>query len=334
MYLVYTDETGTNFSEKSPYLLYGGLVVHESKVNILESQLEQIIARFLRLDDIRKVELHTSEIFTILFKPNYDCNSKRKPKDREYCKELKELLKDVSVDDFIDFTNELIQFLTKMNVPLMVGVVNKNDELHTKHRLNREVSAIAYSFKMFLNLVDRFMASKNEKALLIADDFSNQIPKNISSLPLYERIQDENIKSNNGARKELVLLRVFYESMNWKNKLTDDCENIASLKYEFESKNLFIVDNINYTNSQDSILNQVADFMLFILRKTLEVNNSEEEIKNDDLQKLVNSIDSSLLFSLAEENIQLSKIYKSDIMLIQNRLNKNFKQTCSFFKRE
>ena len=330
MYLVYTDETGTNFSEKSPYLLYGGLVVHESKVNILESQLEQIIARFLRLDDIRKVELHTSEIFTILFKPNYDCNSKRKPKDREYCKELKELLKDVSVDDFIDFTNELIQFLTKMNVPLMVGVVNKNDELHTKHRLNREVSAIAYSFKMFLNLVDRFMASKNEKALLIADDFSNQIPKNISSLPLYERIQDENIKSNNGARKELVLLRVFYESMNWKNKLTDDCENIASLKYEFESKNLFIVDNINYTNSQDSILNQVADFMLFILRKTLEVNNSEEEIKNDDLQKLVNSIDSSLLFSLAEENIQLSKIYKSDIMLIKHRLNENFKQTCSF----
>jgi len=334
MYLVYTDETGTNFSEKSPYLLYGGLVVHESKVNILESQLEQIIARFLGLDDIRKVELHTSEIFTILFKPSYDCNSKRKPKDREYCKELKELLTDVTADDFIDFTNELIQFLTKMNVPLMVGVVNKNDELHTKHRLNREVSAIAYSFKMFLNLVDRFMASKNEKALLIADDFSNQIPKNISSLPLYKRIQDENIKSNNGARKELVLLRVFYESMNWKNKLTDDCKNIASLKYEFESKNLFIVDNINYTNSQDSILNQVADFMLFILRKTLEVNNSEEEIKNEDLQKLVNNIDSSLFFSITEQSIQLSRIYKSDIMFIKNGFYSKFKEVCNYLKRE
>ena len=210
MYLVYTDETGTNFSEKSPYLLYGGLVVHESKVNILESQLEQIITQFLRLNDIRKVELHTSEIFTILFKPNYDCSSKRKSKDREYCQELKELLKDVNIDNFIDFTNELIQFLTKMNIPLIVGIIDKNDKFHTEHRLNKEVSAIAYSFKIFLNLIDRFMASKNEKALLIADDFSNQIPKSIASLPLYKRIEDENLQSNNGTRKELVFLRVFY----------------------------------------------------------------------------------------------------------------------------
>ncbi len=316
MYLVYTDETGTNFSEKSPYLLYGGLVVHESKVNILESQLEQIIARFLKLDDIRKVELHTSEIFNILFRNNYECQNKRKKNQQEYCEELKELLKKVSVDDFIGFTNELIQFLTKMNIPLMVGVVNKDDEIHTKHRINREVSSIAYSFKIFLNLIDRFIASKNEKALLIADDFRNQIPKSIASLPLFERIADNNIQSPNGARKELVLLRVFYESMSWKNNLTEGYENIAPLKYEFESKNMFIIDNINYTNSKDSILNQVADFMLYILRKVIEVKNGAEKIENEDLIKLVEEIDNSLLFSMNNDDIRLSKIYDNDIMFV------------------
>ncbi|MEA2028566.1 MAG: DUF3800 domain-containing protein, partial [Campylobacterota bacterium] len=305
MYLVYTDETGTNFSEPSPYLLYGGLVVHESKVNMLEAQLEQMIAKFLKLDDIRKVELHTSEIFNILFRDNYDCQNKRKKNQQEYCKELKEILQDVTVDDFISFSNELIQFLTKMNIPLMVGLVNKKDEFHTKHKLNKEVSVIGYSFKIFLNLIDRFMASKNEKALLIADDFSNQIPKNIASLPLYERIKDENIVTKNGAIKELVFLRVFYESMNWKNSITHHLEDIVPLKYEFESKSMFIVDNINYTNSKDSILNQVADFMLFVLRKVLEINNSQK-VENDNLFKLVKELDSSLFFSMRNQDIVIS----------------------------
>jgi len=316
LYLVYTDETGTNFSESSPYLLYGGLVVHESKVNILEAQLEQMIAKFLKLDDIRKVELHTSEIFNILFRDNYDCKHKRKKNQREYCEELKEILKDVSVDDFINFSNELIQFLTKMHIPLMVGLVNKNDKLHIKHRLNKEVSAIGYAFKMFLNLIDRFMASKNEKALLIADDFTNQIPKNIASLSLYERIQDKYIVSKSGAIKELVFLRVFYESMNWKNSLTDDLESLLPLQYEFESKSMFIVDNINYTNSKDSILNQVADFMLFVFRKVLEVNNNQK-LENQNLTKLVTELDSSLFFSMRNQDITISVLNENNDISIQ-----------------
>ena len=321
MYLVYTDETGTNFSEKSPYLLYGGLVVHESKVNILESQLEQIIARFLKLNDIRKVELHTSEIFNILFRNNYECQNKRKKNQQEYCEELKGLLENVSVDDFIGFTNELIQFLTKMNIPLMVGVVNKDDKIHSNHRINREVSSIAYSFKMFLNQIDRFMASKNEKALLVADDFRNQIPKSIASLPLYERIADNNIQSPNGARKELVLLRVFYESMNWKNNLTERYENIAPLKYEFESKSLFIIDNINYTNSKDSILNQVADFMLYILRKVIEVKNGAKKIENSNLSKLVEEIYDRLSFSMKNNDIRLETTDGYNILSFDHILN-------------
>lgn len=330
MYLVYADETGTNFSEKSPYLLYGGLVVHESKVNILESQLEQMIAKFLGLDDIRKVELHTSEIFHVIFHENFDCESKKKIKDREYCKELKELLKNVSVDDFISFTDELIQFLTKMNIPLMVSVVNKTDEIHTKHRLNKEVSAIAYSFKMFLNAIDRFMSSKNEKALLIVDDFTHQIPANIRGLPLYERIKDENISTSKGARKELVILRTLYESMSWKTNTTEEFENIAPLKYEFESKSLFLVDNINYTNSKDSVLNQVADFMLFILRKAMEINNYNKSIENSSLVKLFHVIEDSLLFSMDNNDIELVKINKErDILFLNSNLESSFRDICN-----
>ncbi len=332
MYLVYTDETGTNFSQSSPYLLYGGLVVHESKVDLIELQLEQIVAKFLKLDDIRKVELHTSEIFSILFF-NIDCQKRRKNKDKTICEDLKKLLKNVTIDDFIDFTNEIIQFLTKMNIPLMVGVVNKNDELHLNHRVNREVSAIAYSFKIFLNLIDRFMATKNEKALLIADDFVNQISPKTNLLPIDERVKDVNLKTSNGARKELVLLRVLYESMNWKHNITDGLESIAPLKYEFESKNFFIIDNINYTNSKDSILNQITDFMLFILRKTMELNNSDE-INNTDLKNFLTKVESSLYFSIGENCLVFAKIYDNDFGIIgfKSTLLSSYKDICNEFK--
>ena len=303
MYLIYTDETGTNFSSNvSPFLLYGGLVVHESKVNNLELQLQMMIAKFLKLGDIKKVELHTSEIFQIIFTENFECK-KRKSKDQKNCEELQKILSNVTVEDFISFTDELIQFLHKMDVPLIVSVVNKEDEIHKNHHLNKEVSALAYSFKMFLNILDRFLASKNEKGLLIADDFSNQIPAKIRTLPLYERIANDNI----GKQKELVFLRVLYESLDWKSNsydFTSKC--IAPMKYEFESKNMFLIDNINYTNSKDSVLNQVSDFILYILRKTLECQ--ENDAPPDNLEKLVKNIKDSILLSESENKIISGKL--------------------------
>ncbi|RUM70084.1 MAG: hypothetical protein DSZ09_04875 [Sulfurovum sp.] len=303
MYLIYTDETGTNFSSNvSPFLLYGGLVVHESKVNNLELQLQMMIAKFLKLGDIKKVELHTSEIFQIIFTENFECK-KRKSKDQKNCEELQKILSNVTVEDFISFTDELIQFLHKMDVPLIVSVVNKEDEIHKNHHLNKEVSALAYSFKMFLNILDRFLASKNEKGLLIADDFSNQIPAKIRTLSLYERIANDNI----GKQKELIFLRVLYESLDWKSNsydFTSKC--IAPMKYEFESKNMFLIDNINYTNSKDSVLNQVSDFILYILRKTLECQ--ENDAPPDNLEKLVKNIKDSILLSESENKIISGKL--------------------------
>lgn len=286
MYLVYTDETGTNFSQNaSPWLLYGGLVVHESKVNILEAQLQNMIARFLKLDDVKRVELHTSEIFNIIFNPNFQCK-KRKRKDQENCEQLIERFQGVSVDAFIQFSDELIQFLIKMDVPLIVSIINKNDPVHEEHFINREVSALAYAFKLFLSVLDNLLAKKNEMGLLVADDFSNQIKADIKSLPLYERLSDTNIQKY----KELVFLRVLHESLDWKNTSYEFKDTVAPMKYEFESKNLFLIDNINYTNSKDSILNQVSDFLLYILRKILEIDSSNDREIISFREKLKSSI--------------------------------------------
>jgi len=326
MYLVYADETGTNFSEKSPYLIYGGLIVHETKLDILELQLQKMIAKFLKLNDLRKVELHTSEIFDILFRDNHNCTSKKTPKKQKEYEALKEQLKNVSVDDFIIFTDELIQFLVKVDIPLRMSIIDKNATLYTNHYLNKEVGAISYAFKIFLNLIDRYMATKNEKALLIIDNFENQIPKNITSLNFCDRIKDENIKTQKGAIKELVILRTLYESINWKFNCASDLKELSPLKYKFESQNLFLVDNINYTNSKDSIINQVADFLLFIFKKVVEINTKSIE-DNQNLLKLADKIDRSIYFAIGEKVISIGELNKeNDISFISTWNGYSFKE--------
>ena len=43
MYLIYTDETGTNNHQNTLFSLYGGLVVHESSVLKFEMQITEIV---------------------------------------------------------------------------------------------------------------------------------------------------------------------------------------------------------------------------------------------------------------------------------------------------
>ena len=46
MYLIYTDETGTNNHPNVIFSMYGGLVVHESSVLKFEMQIIEIVQEF------------------------------------------------------------------------------------------------------------------------------------------------------------------------------------------------------------------------------------------------------------------------------------------------
>ncbi len=54
--------------------------------------------------------------FSILFYDSVDCEKKRKIRDKNRCKELKEILTSVNYDDFINFEIEVISSLLSMNV--------------------------------------------------------------------------------------------------------------------------------------------------------------------------------------------------------------------------
>ncbi len=308
MYLIFTDETGTNNHKNSNFLMYGGLVVHESIVLKLEMQIIDIVNNFLNIDNMLKAEVHFTEIFNYIFHNKIPSKPR---KQKEFNEQILPKIENKTKEDVIQFVDELFQLISKANIPLFFSNINKNDEYHDKHFLgNKEISYNAYAFKAFLDVVDRFLTSNQEMGLLIADDFHNQLPKYLKNLTMLELISNDTIK-NNPTVKEIIYKRVLAESLVWKNRFLKDSfekTSIAPLKYKFEANSFNIIDNISFVSSKDSIINQITDILLYSIRKIKEYNlNKDKLIDIKDFcenQNLINTIN----FLYSTESIIEGKI--------------------------
>lgn len=304
MYLVYTDETGTNNNSSAIFSMYGGLVVHETMVLKFEMQIIEIVQEFLGFDNMLEVEIHFTEIFNYIF---YERKPSRKHKLDFFDKSILPILKNKNKNDVIKFIAELFQLIGKINIPFMFNLINKKDSFHKNHYLgSEEISHNAYAFKGFLNLLDRFLTENKEMGLLVADDFSNQIPKKIRNLSTIDLICDETIQKNPHI-KEIVYKRIIAESLVWKNeylKKSISSNTLAPLKYKFESNSFNIIDNISFVSSKDSIINQIADILLYVIRKIKEYNLDKTQYKeikdfceNQDLLETISFLKSREIIS-------------------------------------
>ncbi len=135
--------------------------------------------------------------------------------------------------------------------------------------------------------------------LLVADDFYNQLPKNLRNLTMLELISDDTIKDNPTV-KELIYKRVLAESLVWKNRFLKDSfdkNSIAPLKYQFEANSFNIIDNISFVSSKDSIINQITDILLYTIRKIKEYDLNKDKYidikdfcENEDLKTTINDL--------------------------------------------
>ena len=295
LYLIYTDESGTNGNISSKYSLYGGLAVHESTILKFEMQIVEIVQEFLNVSNMLEIEIHFTEIFNFIF---YNRKPTSPNKEKKFMNSIYPKIKNKTKADIIIFIDELLQLIQKANVSFLFCFVNKEDEFHNNHYLgNKEISYNAYTFKGFINLLDNFLTKEKEMGLLIADGFFNQLPRKIENLSLSCLISDETIKNNPNV-KEIVYKRVLAESLVWKNKFMNGflaSNTIAPLQYKFESNSFNIIDNINFVSSKDSIINQVSDVILFIFRKILEYKN--EPTRYSELKEI---LENKQLFSTLE----------------------------------
>lgn len=304
MYLIYTDETGTNNNPNVIISMYGGLIVHESSVLKFEMQIIEIVQEFLGFTNMLEVEVHFTEIFNYIF-------HQRKPskplKQKFFDEKILPLIDKKTEEDVIMFITELFQLIAKANIPFLFNHIDKRHTYHKNHYLNNEeISHNAYAFKGFLNLIDRFLTKNKEMGLLIADDFSNQIPKKLKRLSNIDILSDTVIKENPNV-KEIVYKRVLAESLVWKNKFLNGSipsNTIAPLKYKFESNSFNLIDNISFVSSTESIINQISDVLLYVIRKIKEYRIDKE--KNKEIATFCEHIDllSTINFLYSEDIIQ------------------------------
>jgi len=310
MYLIFTDETGTNNHSSSNFLMYGGVAVHESMVLKLEMQIIDTVKSFLNIDNMLEMEVHFTEIFNYVFHKKLPS---KKRKQEKFNKEILPKIENKSKEDVTRFVAELFQLISKANVPLFFSNIKKNDEYHKQHFLNnKEISYNAYAFKAFLNIVDRFLTKYKEMGLLVADDFNNQLPKDLKNLTMLELISNDTIK-NNPTVKEIIYKRVLAESLVWKNRFLKDSfdkTSIAPLKYKFEANSFNIIDNISFVSSKDSIVNQVTDILLYTIRKIKEYNLNKEKYPNIKVFCENSDLISTINFLYSKKIVQECKIEK------------------------
>jgi len=266
MYLVFTDESGTN--KDSQVVLYGGLCINENNLIKSEIVVLDIVKDFFGIDNLLEYEIHFVDVFNYVFYERLPSKPKKRKKFQENIVPYIQSHK-ITKEKLCEFVSELFQFLNKVNAFFLVSFVQKTQN-----------KSMGYVFKVFLNLLDHFLNEKNENGILIADGIYTYKNSNLKNVYAKDFVFDENLEK----QKELLFKRILFESQSWKyNGL--DIKDHFPLKYKFESKVYNIHSNILFISSQESILIQISDILLYVIKKFFDfhINDTLKEFFNKDL---------------------------------------------------
>ncbi len=218
------------------------------------------------------------------------------------------------------YFDEILQLLSKFNIPLIVGVSFKEakvfGDLAERENKLKLLASFIYSF---LNLTDYFLCKNNSRGIIIADGISEKKYRDINYL-LYK----ENLFGKNGGIKiDLLMNRIFFEKL--KRFKENEIEPIIKLKYNFESKIFSILDNIHFVKSNLSPFIQLTDTVLFLLNilfeyfylKVEKKLNIYEETKYRGKLNLLKYLEKSIGFFLIEINTWAFWTFITIIMILE-----------------
>jgi hypothetical protein len=132
----------------------------------------------------------------------------------------------------LNYFEELFQLLIKLKIKIVVGIQDKT----IKKNLKKEHKKCIYSF---LHILEHVLSEKEEASLLIADE------------------NDDNF-----------LKDLFYQKTLWRYNPGKTPEEPLS-KYKIESLSCFLLDQIHYSDSKKSLFIQLADQIVFVIRRML-----------------------------------------------------------------
>ena len=137
------------------------------------------------------------------------------------------------------YFEELMQFATKMHPTVLFGIQQKNIQLRASNSQKNQLEKAQYSL---LSLLENVLAEMDQTAVLVADE-----------------------EAGTETLRKLVSQRT-----KWRFNPPSATELGGRPKFLFEARSNFIVDQLHYVDSKESLLMQFSDHICFVLRKALE----------------------------------------------------------------
>jgi hypothetical protein len=272
------------------FFIYGGICINVQNYHLIEEAFKDLCKDILKIDNIYNKEIHAGNIF-------------KRNKGFE----------NLSENDVILYFDEVLQLLSKFNIPLIVGIAYKEAKIFGDLSIiENKIKLLASAIYSFLTSADYFLSQENSRGLIIADEITEKRYKNIEYLKDLRNLYGK----NGGIKIDLLMNRIFFERLKRFNE--DEIEPIIKLKYKFESKIYSILDNIHFVRSNLSPFTQLADTILFLLNiyfeyfffkaiNKLDIYQTEERYKKK--YKLIENLNSSMDFFLNHKNI-FSRLYE------------------------
>ncbi len=219
MLLAYVDESGTNYAKRQrywvdgPYSLWSCVLISEKKYFDIERGLQELAVDILGRT-ARRAELHANVIWESRLR-----SSRREAKVRKYFEEL-------------------IQFASKLRIPVMYGIQQKNFSIRSTSSINRELNNARYSL---VTLLEHELAERNETAVIVSDTETQEELKNLVS-----------------------------QRTEWRYSPPGRRPSGRRPKFIYEYRSNFILDQLHYVDSKSSLLIQFSDHISFVLKRCLE----------------------------------------------------------------
>ncbi|MEK7632673.1 MAG: DUF3800 domain-containing protein [Patescibacteria group bacterium] len=227
MFLVHTDESGINFKtdgsgifSDGPYIIFGGLMVHENKYHHLERMFAELVNHKLGISDWSKNEIHAHELWNAAMSGARDV------------KVVKE------------FFEELLQLLSKMSCPLVLGIDVKQKGLEPKIQFEKKKMAA----HAMIHILEYKLAAANQNGILIFDKMNG--------------------KEDASSQDEREVSALLSNMVAWRSISSSGGRSRVS-KFDFESRAVFLMSNLHYVPSNESLMLQVADCVVWIVRRML-----------------------------------------------------------------
>jgi len=182
-----------------------------------------------------------------------------------------------------------------LHIDCLFGIrLKSKDTDENKKRI--EIIKAEYSF---LHNLEYYLAEKKETGIIIADVIKNE-------------------KCETNTRHRSVLETLLYQRMAWRINPKADFVPLIASKYKFESRACFLLDNIHYVESKDSIFLEISDIIIYIIMRvfTYLYLQIKPEIIKADISKVPISTDTFRSFILNNATFTCCESLKNDVAFI------------------